>query len=65
MVLTVSQIMWCRDLTNCLTRDDGQILEAVQEADQRCFQVSFSSASLLCKILYIVIIVKYSFYESY
>ena len=41
VVLTVSQIMWCRDLTNCLTRDDGHVLEAVQDAEQRCFQVGF------------------------
>ena len=40
--------MWCRDLTNCLTRDDGQILEAVQDAEQRCFQVGFSSTLAYC-----------------
>ena len=39
VVLTVSQIMWCRDLTECLNKEDDQILEAVQAAEKRCFQV--------------------------
>ena len=30
--------MWCRDLTECLT-SEGDVLEAVEGAEQRCFQV--------------------------
>ena len=39
VVLTVSQIMWCRDLTECLTATEGSVLEEVKEAEQRCIQV--------------------------
>jgi dynein heavy chain len=38
VVLTVSQIMWCQDLTECLTCDEDKVLEAVQGAEERCFQ---------------------------
>ena len=47
VVLTVSQIMWCRDLTECLTTEDGDVLEAVQQAEQRCFQVGLGCLNLL------------------
>ena len=40
--------MWCYDLTKCLTGDDGQVLEAVQEAEERCFQVGVFSC-YVCK----------------
>lgn len=40
VVLTVSQIMWCRDLTECLTSEED-VEAAVAEAEQRCFQVHF------------------------
>lgn len=40
VVLTVSQIMWCCDLTECLTTTEGSVVEEVKQAEQRCFQVS-------------------------
>ncbi len=40
VVISVSQIMWCRDLTECLTGEDGSVVEAVKGAEERCFQVS-------------------------
>lgn len=33
----MSQIMWCKDLTECLTSSEVQ--EAVKGAEQRCFAV--------------------------
>ena len=39
VVLTVSQIMWCCDLTECLTTTEGSVVEEVKQAEQRCFQV--------------------------
>lgn len=38
VVLAVSQLMWCKDLTTCLTSDD--VMEQVKQAEQRCFQVT-------------------------
>ena len=38
VVIAVSQIMFCRDLTECLGAKDG-VLDAVKGAEQRCFQV--------------------------
>ena len=32
--------MWCKDLTQCLTAKEDIVLEAVKEAEKRCFQVS-------------------------
>lgn len=56
VVLTVSQIMWCRDLTECLTTTEGSVVEEVKQAEQRCFQVSNSvhaqHRALLWSILY-------------
>ena len=58
VVLTVSQIMWCRDLTECLTTTEGSVVEEVKQAEQRCFQVStsvhaqFYHRALLWPILY-------------
>ncbi len=39
LVISVSQIMWCRDLTECLTSGDEHIAAAVKGAEERCFQV--------------------------
>ena len=39
VVLTVSQIKWCCDLTECLSKEEDEVLEAVQGAENRCFQV--------------------------
>ncbi|XP_065911794.1 dynein axonemal heavy chain 6-like [Dysidea avara] len=36
VVLSVSQMMWCKDLTTCLSSDN--IVEEVKQAEQRCFQ---------------------------
>ena len=38
VVIAVSQVMWCRDLTECLT-DEEDVLTAVKDAEQRCFKV--------------------------
>ena len=35
----MSEIMWCRDLTQCLTTTDGPVIEAVKGAEDRCFEV--------------------------
>ncbi len=40
IVISVSQIMWCRDLTKCLSVKDGEVVEAVKGAEQRCFEVT-------------------------
>lgn len=37
-MIAVSQIMFCRDLTDCLDTTDN-VLDAVKEAEERCFQV--------------------------
>ena len=38
--MTVSQIMWCKDLTECLMKGSpDEVLEAVKGAEQRCFDV--------------------------
>lgn len=46
VVLTVSQIMWCRDLTECLTSEED-ILGAVRGAEELCFQNLTKLASLV------------------
>ena len=38
IVLTVSQTMWCRDITECLITE-GDRLEAMKGAEQMCVQV--------------------------
>ena len=38
IVLTVSQTMWCRDITECLLTD-GDRLEAMKNAEQICVTV--------------------------
>ena len=37
VILTVAQIMWCRDLTECFTLEDD-VLGEVKGAEERCFQ---------------------------
>lgn len=41
VILTVSQIMWCRDLTECLERDSNR-LEALEAFEKVNFEVRFS-----------------------
>ena len=38
-MIAVSQIMFCRDLTECLSAAEASVVGAVKEAEQRCFQV--------------------------
>jgi len=38
IVLTVSQTMWCRDITECLLTE-GDRLEAMKNAEQMCVTV--------------------------
>lgn len=40
IVLTISQTMWCRDITNCLATE-GDVLEAMKDAEEKSFQVWF------------------------
>ena len=40
--------MWCKDLTECLTAKDNGALEAVKEAEQRCFQVKCGHNTYTC-----------------
>ena len=39
VILTISQIMWCRDLTECLEREDGNHLEALEAFEKVNFEV--------------------------
>ncbi|KAF5915052.1 hypothetical protein HPG69_003553, partial [Diceros bicornis minor] len=38
VILTVSQIMWCRDLTDCLEREDGNHVEALEAFEKVNFE---------------------------
>ncbi|XP_029794387.1 dynein heavy chain 6, axonemal [Suricata suricatta] len=38
VILTVSQIMWCRDLTECLEREGGNHIEALEAFEKVNFQ---------------------------
>ncbi|KAB0403143.1 hypothetical protein E2I00_012479 [Balaenoptera physalus] len=38
VILTISQIMWCRDLTECLEREDGNHLEALEAFEKVNFE---------------------------
>lgn len=40
VILTISQIMWCRDLTECL-EEDGNHLEALEAFEKVNFEVRF------------------------
>ena len=40
--------MWCKDLAECLTTKDNGALEAVKEAEQRCFQVKCGHNTYTC-----------------
>lgn len=39
VILTISQIMWCRDLTECLGRKGVNHLEALEEFEKVNFEV--------------------------
>lgn len=39
VILTISQIMWCRDLTECLEREDGNHVEALEDFEKVNFEV--------------------------
>ncbi|KAI4587317.1 hypothetical protein MJG53_005104 [Ovis ammon polii x Ovis aries] len=38
VILTVSQIMWCRDLTECLEKEEGNHLEALEDFEKVNFE---------------------------
>ncbi|XP_006738893.2 dynein heavy chain 6, axonemal [Leptonychotes weddellii] len=38
VILTISQIMWCRDLTECLEREDGNHVEALEDFEKVNFE---------------------------
>ncbi|XP_055256564.1 dynein axonemal heavy chain 6 [Moschus berezovskii] len=38
VILTVSQIMWCRDLTECLEKEEGSHLEALEDFEKVNFE---------------------------
>lgn len=40
VILTISQVIWCRDLTECLERD-GNRLEALEAFERVSFEVRF------------------------
>jgi len=52
IVLTVSQTMWCRDITECLI-SEGDRLQAMKGAEQICVQV----IDLLCIGVSIIILI--------
>lgn len=41
--------MFCRDLTECLSTAEGSVVDAVKEAEQRCFQVLLNVVVLFVK----------------
>ncbi|XP_004437259.1 PREDICTED: dynein heavy chain 6, axonemal [Ceratotherium simum simum] len=47
VILTVSQIMWCRDLTDCLEREDGNHVEALEAFEK----VNFKRLNALAAIV--------------
>ena len=47
VVLTVSQIHWCRELTEALTTSEGDVLQAVKDAENDCFTVRGGMGSFL------------------
>ncbi|XP_061490002.1 dynein axonemal heavy chain 6 isoform X2 [Rhineura floridana] len=51
VVLTISQLMWCRDLTQCLEGDEHDHLEALEEFENENFDRLNALASLVRGIL--------------
>lgn len=54
VILTISQIMWCRDLTECLEREDGDHLEALEAFEKVNFEVRLrrvTSSIALCQMV--------------
>ncbi|XP_062985188.1 dynein axonemal heavy chain 6 [Elgaria multicarinata webbii] len=51
VVLTISQLMWCRDLTQCLEGDERDHLEALEEFENENFDRLNALASLVRGIL--------------
>ncbi|XP_004388305.1 dynein axonemal heavy chain 6 [Trichechus manatus latirostris] len=47
VILTVSQIMWCRDLTECLETDDGDCQEALEAFEKVNFERLNALAALV------------------
>lgn len=41
VILTISQIMWCRDLTECLEREGANHIEALEAFEKVNFEVGF------------------------
>ena len=50
VVLAVSQIMWCRDLTEALQREED-VLQAVKECEEMCFMNLNKLAELVRGVL--------------
>ena len=46
IILMISQTMWCRNITECLTTE-GDRLEAMKGAEQSSFQVSHAAFRVL------------------
>ena len=59
IVVAVSQIMFCRDLTECLNADEGNILEAIRDAEKTCFEVEHTQCVYLHSQAYIQITISY------
>lgn len=56
VILTVSQIMWCRDMTDCLEKEDGNRLEALEAFENVNFEVRLwhsdnETFCCLCKVV--------------
>uniref|UniRef100_A0A8C4FET8 Dynein axonemal heavy chain 6 n=1 Tax=Catagonus wagneri TaxID=51154 RepID=A0A8C4FET8_9CETA len=47
VILTVSQIMWCRDMTDCLGREDGSHLKALEAFENVNFERLNALAALV------------------
>lgn len=41
VILTISQIMWCQDLTECLEKENGSHMEALEAFEKVNFEVRF------------------------
>ncbi|MXQ83245.1 hypothetical protein E5288_WYG018809 [Bos mutus] len=51
VILTVSQIMWCRDLTECLEKEEGNHLEALEDFEKVNFERLNALAAIVRGIL--------------
>ena len=58
--------MWCRDLTECLEREGGNHIEALEAFEEVNFEVGFFNRVtlniLLCRMVSVVLLLFFCFY---